>query len=905
MIRIVSDDSDRPPRKTAHVVRTDRKPIDHRSGSGAGSPASMEERWLRFDDLASFKGQLDREQLLAMIGDGRAMVRANAALGLAAIEHASLHLVNLLRDSDASVATAATEAIARLGERMQPFIGRITQALDGTRPEVTDRVLAFFADLVGVADDELVRALDVPLDLAMRTIVEVAARVHSRGVALLIRAAGHEHSRIRINAVAGLARVGSADSRAAMALLTRLEATDPVPDVRSAARKAMLAVVAQPEVEATYGLSTSIPEFEDRKLAAAELREYIDAIDIDEMINALRDGRNHVRINAARSLAVKGAEAGRAARAVGLLLRDGIPSVRREAARALGRLGDGAADAADDLVGALGDSNQEVADAAADTLAALAAPVMDALTRGLETGDEAHGRRVVELLGRLPGAAEVLTRAFASPAVNVQVNAAIGLGLLGRDRIGPGLRALTGAITRGDARTRDAVRRALDLLGALGAAGPAPVEVDGFDHRFLAPEELGQTGASIDDLCAYLQDGRDAVRANAATALGLAGEPALAAARSIGVVLRDDAARVRLAAARALDRLGDDAVDQTADGLCAALADGDPEVASACAAILRARGHRVAPALVRALETDRPEHGRRIVEIIGALDDASEILCDAFLSPAVNVQVNAALGLGMLGPARVGHGRRVLEGARTGGWKRTREAVFAALEALDDRGRAGAGTVEVDGFESRLLAPEDLAAARGALAAEDLIAHLQDGRAVVRANAATALGVLGLTSREVVRPLAVLLRDDDMRVRIRAAGALHQLGDAAVRDTADYLVGALSGDREVADACAEVLRPRGGRVLTALVRGLDTSSEVHARRILDLIVVQEDAGETLCDAFESPIENVQVNAATGLGMIGSAGAGSRGRRLLEGARTRGTARTREAVFKALALLDRS
>lgn len=898
----MSDDSDRPPRKTAHVVRTDRKPIAPRAGP-TGPPA-LDERWLRFDDLAGWRAQLDAAELLEMVRDGRAMVRANAALGLAAVDHPSLHLVNLLRDSDASVATAATEAIARLGARMQSFIGSITLALDSTRPEVTDRVLAFFADLVGLADDDLVGALDVPLDLAMRTIVEVCGRVHSRGVALLVRAAGHEHSRIRINAVAGLARIGSADSRAAMALLTRLEATDPVPDVRSAARKAMLAVVAQPEFDASYGLSTSIPEFEDRKLAAAELHAYVDAIDIDEMINALRDGRNHVRINAARSLAVKGEEASHAARAVGLLLRDGIPSVRREAARALGRLGPGAADAADDLVGALGDGNQEVAETAAETLAALGERALEALIRGLETGDDEHGRRVVELIGRLPGAAEVMTRAFASPAVNVQVNAAIGLGLLGRDRIGPGLRALTGAITRGDARTRDAVRRALDLLGALGSAGPAPVALDGFDDRFLAPAELAATGASIDDLVAYLHDGRDAVRGNAATALGLGGAAALGAARSIGVLLRDDAPRVRLAATRALDTLGDEAVDATADSLVAALADAVPEVAGACAAVLRARGHRVIAALVNGLETDRVEHGRRIVEIIGALDDASEILSAAFASPAVNVQVNAALGLGMLGSARVGGGRRLLEGARTGGWKRTRDAVFAALAALDDGGGRGAGAVEVDGFESRMLTVDELAAARAALVTDDVIAHLQDGRAIVRANAATALGVIGAATREAVRPLAVLLRDDDLRVRVQAAGALHRLGDAAVRDTADDLVRALAGDREVADACAEVLRPRGGRVLAALVRGLDTGNEVHARRILDLVVVQEDAGETLCDAFESPIENVQVNAATGLGMIGASGAGTRGRRLLEGARTRGTARTREAVFKALALLDR-
>jgi len=77
-------------------------------------------------------------------------------------------------------------------------------------------------------------------------------------------------------------------------------------------------------------------------------------------------------------------------------------------------------------------------------------------------------------------------------------------------------------------------------------------------------------------------------------------------------------------------------VDATADSLVAALADSVPEVAGACAAVLRARGHRAIPALVGGLETDRAEHGRRIVEIIAALDDASEILSAAFASPAAS-----------------------------------------------------------------------------------------------------------------------------------------------------------------------------------------------------------------------------------------------------------------------------
>src|SRR5262249_14812396 len=159
-----------------------------------------------------------------------------------------------------------------------------------------------------------------------------------------------------------------------------------------------------------------------------------------------------------------------------------------------------------------------------------------------------------------------------SPAVNVQVNAALGLGMLGRDRVGAGLAALHGARTGGDARTREAVRRALEMINPKGKAGPASVAIDGFEERFLPAAEIEKQKGEIEkvgvaDLVAHLQDGRDIVRANAALALGALGPAAAGAATSVGVRLRDDSPRVRLAAASALDKLGDAAVVETAGDL--------------------------------------------------------------------------------------------------------------------------------------------------------------------------------------------------------------------------------------------------------------------------------------------------------------------------------------------------
>jgi HEAT repeat protein len=569
-------------------------------------------------------------------------------------------------------------------------------------------------------------------------------------------------------------------------------------------------------------------------------------------------------------------------------------------------LGPAALPAAGDLVAALSDAEAEVAEAAAETLEALGAQAQDALVRGLETGSEHGGRRVGQVIGKLETAAAVLTEAFRSPAVNVQVNAATGLGLLGKGRVGPGLAALQGARTGGDARTREAVRRALEMIHPAGKSGPAQVTVEGFEDRWLTAAELDASrsqleGIGVVDLIEYLQDGRDIVRGNAATALGALGAAAASAATALGVRLRDDAARVRRAAAQALDRLGDAAVLETAGDLVRALGDADDRVAEACAQVIRARKARMIGALVRGLETDSAVHGRRIAELINAFDEAAELLCDAFESPAVNVQVNAATGLGMLGAVRVGKGRKALEGARTGGWERTREAVRQALEMLDGPRRTGPAEIAIEGFETRVLGTDAFAGAASSLVLGDLVGYLHDGRAHVRANAATALGVLGAPAAAHALALGVLMRDDDMRVRIHAAGALDRLGDAVVRETAAYLVGALRGDAGVAAVVAPVLAARKARVLGALIKGLETDDELHARRILEVINALPDAADTLLDAIDSPAENVQVNAATGLGMLGEKRAGSAGKKALETRRTGGFARTREAVFKAIAM----
>src|SRR4029078_2181839 len=95
------------------------------------------------------------------------------------------------------------------------------------------------------------------------------------------------------------------------------------------------------------------------------------------------------------------------------------------------------------------------------------------------------------------------------------------------------------------------------------------------------------------------------------------------------------------------------------------------------------------------------------------------------------------------GARRIGTARKALEGARTGGWERTREAVRKALEMLDGPRRTGPAEIAIDGFETRRRGVGAFANAGGRLSLAELLGHVTDGRAHVRANAATALGTLG------------------------------------------------------------------------------------------------------------------------------------------------------------------
>src|SRR3569623_2137507 len=252
-------------------AKADAKP-EAKPDSKPGKLPPLDERFVKLGELVPHGKALDAAERAGMLVDGRAIVRANAALGLAAAGQAIPELVPLLRDSEVRVAGAVAEARAHLGLATRPLIPAMVAALDGATPEVLETLVGALASWIGAADEDLIAALDVPLDVANKSVIESCGRLGAKGIAFLVKATGHERSRIRINAIAGLGRWGKADPEPALRCLEMIEQTDPVPDTRTAAKQAMLAIVAREKTVGVDALPKNIPAFEERKLRASGAR---------------------------------------------------------------------------------------------------------------------------------------------------------------------------------------------------------------------------------------------------------------------------------------------------------------------------------------------------------------------------------------------------------------------------------------------------------------------------------------------------------------------------------------------------------------------------------------------------------------------------------------------------------
>ena len=227
------------------------RPNPTATATAAATPTvALDERALTYDELRGRKAQLVAADLILALRDGRALVRANAALGLAVLGHAGPDLVPFLRDSHPAAAGAVAEALVHLDLAQRANLGAIAAALDGARKEVADRVVTLFANLIGKADPELVDVLDTSDAIAADAVVEAAARVGVQGLQLLYAATRDRRPRVRIHAVRGVGLLADLEPVTAFAVMRGLAFEDEVSDVRAAARAAMVAFIVRTQGEA-------------------------------------------------------------------------------------------------------------------------------------------------------------------------------------------------------------------------------------------------------------------------------------------------------------------------------------------------------------------------------------------------------------------------------------------------------------------------------------------------------------------------------------------------------------------------------------------------------------------------------------------------------------------------------
>lgn len=298
---------------------------------------------------------------------------------------------------------------------------------------------------------------------------------------------------------------------------------------------------------------------------------------------------------------------------------------------------------------------------------------------------------------------------------------------------------------------------------------------------------------------------------------------------------KDEDPRIRLAAVRALGRIGRPEVRVALER---ALGDSDKEVRAAAAFSLGQLGDKaVVDDLLRAL--DDPSYGvrRNVIEALGKAGDpkAAPALIDLLESQSADLRGEAVLALGRLEDPRATDPLiRVLGGDPDG----------------DVRWRAAYALTDVE-------RPQVVQA---------LEAALTDGEPLVVMFAAKALSKLGRKADSV--PLVPALETDDWRVRVNVLIALGSSGD---EEALPVIVESLGSpiDHVRAAACialGDLLDPRAAEPLRESLE--DPSPDVRGQAALALARVSADeAMIALPDALEDPNHYARVKVYEAIGGV--------------------------------------
>jgi len=561
---------------------------------------------------------------------------------------------------------------------------------------------------------------------------------------------------------------------------------DPHHGVRIAAADGLGEIGDEDAVEALIPLFDDVRE--DVRIAAARALGRIgDRRSIEPLIKLFGDRYHGVRVAAADAVATFGRNA---LRPLEEALDDPVPVVRVMAAKAIGLIGSG--ESVPVLIEHLGDAAPEVRWGVARALGEFGSLAVDPLFLVLRKGRREMRLAAIDALWEIldEQAGEALLYALEDEDEGVRVKAAAAL----RKR-----------------QVIDVWRRALGSQVLEEERSPKKKRSARREDK-KAFEQSGKQ--EIDTLIAALKEKTWNTQLGAATRLIMMGRPAV---DGLIRALRGEDPEIQAAAASILGEMRTTAVAPLMD----ALNDTDRFVRLVAARNLGKIGNeRAIEALIESLHREPDSEVRATVaEALGYMGSrqAIEPLILAMQDRDEEVKIAAARSLGYIGD------RRAIEPLIRGLSDVDDRVRYAALEALKDPGgtvqgylvgslrtedkefRAGvAEALEAAGWEPQT--GEELALYLMALdrwaeverVGEDalpvLTEALSDPSIEMRANAVKAITRIG--GGKAVAPLIGALRDDAIVVRMRAARALVDMGDAAIPALTEAAAEALPEVRE-------------------------------------------------------------------------------------------------------------
>lgn len=492
--------------------------------------------------------------IVSALKDADSRVRSEAArtLGGFSTPTATDSLIGALRDQSADVRVEATFALGKMkdGRALAP----LTALLTDRDPRVS---LAAAESLARLQDPRATRVLIDSLSSA-------DWRVRSRATQVLARVAGE----------------GSLD-QAIGPLATALVDKDPV--VRYYASEALTGIGAKAVPALIEALRAHRESDRDR---AARVLWRIGAAAVDPLLAVLQDKAStpEMRAASARTLGMIGDK--RAIKGLALVLKDERYFVRRQAAIALGQMGDSAVGL---LLEMAGSSTPTTREAAIEALGSTSsARALDRVIEALSDSNPNVRSAAVRALGESSSERAVphLIALLRDESSALRGQAAASLGRLGR----VALPSLISALNDGRPSVRQLAAGALGDIGSKDAVGPLIdlVTSDQSGARPEAIEALGKIGdpAAIAPILSVLRTASVAVRKRAIGALARFRDAR--AIDALTTALLDQNEEVRQSAAAGLGDIGDERVIEKLERL----ADNDSSSdvrAAAVAAIERIR----------------------------------------------------------------------------------------------------------------------------------------------------------------------------------------------------------------------------------------------------------------------------------------------------------------------------